>query len=84
MDDHRGYERSRYRHCIVEPLTDHTHTMEYAGLVDTRAVWRCVGLACEFSYSRQLTESELDELELPEEEPEPDFPRDWERVESGG
>lgn len=52
--------------------------MEYAGLVDTRAVWRCVDPDCEFTDSRQLTESELDELELPEEEPVPDFPGDWE------
>lgn len=69
---------------MVEAMTDHNHAMEFAGLVDTRAVWRCVDPACEFSYSRQLTESELDELELPAEEPEPDFPRDWARTESGG
>lgn len=62
-------------------MTDYTHTMAYAELMDTRAVWRCVEPDCEFSYSRQLTESELDESELPEEEPEANFPRDWERVE---
>lgn len=38
----------------------------------------------EFSYSRQLTAEERDELELPEEEPETDFSGDWERAESVG
>lgn len=58
-------------------MTDHTHTMEYTGLVGTRAVWRCVNPSCEFSYSRQLTPEEREELEIPEEEPEANFPEDW-------
>lgn len=62
-------------------MTDHTHTMKYAALVDTRAVWRCVDPDCDFSYSRQLTESELGRVGASREEPVPDFPRDWERVE---
>lgn len=50
-------------------MTDHTHTLEYAGLVETRAVWRCVDPDCQFGYSRQLTGEERNELDLSEEEP---------------
>lgn len=48
--------------------------MEYDGLVEPRAVWRCVDAEFEFSYSRQLTVDERQKLEIPEEEPEPNFP----------
>lgn len=53
----------------TSPVTDHLHTMKYAGLVETRAVWRRVEPDCQFSYSRQLTKEERAELEMSEEEP---------------
>lgn len=34
VDDHRGHERPCHGRGVVDAVTDHIHTMEYAGLVD--------------------------------------------------
>lgn len=52
-------------------MTDHSHAMEHAGLVETRAVRRCVAAPCELSYTSQPTEEEQNESKLP------NTPREW-------